>query len=95
MEGRASISADILARYAGDAAREVAGVRGLHGKRGVRVDEAEGAVRVELHLAVEWAASIPAVGREVQSRVRDYLGSMADLEPVAVHVVVDEIGPAA
>jgi hypothetical protein len=30
----------------------------------------------------------------VQSRVRDYLGRMADLEPAAVNVLVDEIGPA-
>ena len=31
MEGQASISADILARYAGDAAIEVEGVRALAG----------------------------------------------------------------
>jgi uncharacterized alkaline shock family protein YloU len=98
MEGQASISADILARYAGDAACEVPGVRGLAessvpGRRGVRVAGDDGAVRVELHLTVDWGASIVDVGRAVQTRVRDYLLRMADVEPVAVDVVVDEIGP--
>jgi uncharacterized alkaline shock family protein YloU len=96
--GEASISTDILARYAGDAAREVDGVRALAespipGRRGVRVGAGEGEVRVELHLAVEWGASIPDVGREVRDRVREYLRSMADVEPIAVDVVVDEVGP--
>jgi uncharacterized alkaline shock family protein YloU len=92
-EGQASISADILARYAGDAARDVDGVRGIAGRRGVKVEGDEGAVRVELHLVVDWGASIPDVGRTVQERVREYLGTMADVDPEAVEVVVDEIGP--
>ncbi|MDX6440525.1 MAG: Asp23 family, cell envelope-related function [Gaiellaceae bacterium] len=100
MEGQASISTDILARYAADAAREVVGVRGvsespLPGRRGVRVAADEGGVRVELHLAVDWGASIPELGRDVQRRVRDYLLSMADVDPAAVDVTVDEIGPRA
>jgi uncharacterized alkaline shock family protein YloU len=96
MDGQASISADILARYAADAAREVPGVRGvaespLPGRRGVRVANEDGEVRVELHLTVEWGASIPDLGREVQVRVREYLLRMADVEPASVDVVVDEI----
>lgn len=98
MAGEASISTDILARYAGDAACEVDGVRGLSespipGRRGVRVGGDEGEVRLELHLAVEWGASIPEVGRGVQERVREYLRSMADVDPAVVDVVVDEVGP--
>ena len=97
MEGTASISSDIVASYAADAAREVNGVHGLveslvHRHRGVRVVESGGAVRIELHLALDWGASAPDVGRAVQARVRDYLARMADLEPSAVDVVVDEIG---
>jgi uncharacterized alkaline shock family protein YloU len=96
--GQASISADILARYAADAAREVVGVRGLAeshvpGRRAVKVAGADGDLRVELHLALDWGASIPDVGRGVQERVREYLASMADLRPAVVDVIVDEIGP--
>jgi uncharacterized alkaline shock family protein YloU len=98
VEGRASITSEILASYAADAAREVAGVRGLvestlHRHRGVRVLEVEGNVRVELHVAIEWGASIPEVGREVQRQVAAYLEQMAKVEPEAVDVIVDEIGP--
>ena len=96
MDGQASISADILARYAADAAREVAGVHSvaesaLPGRRGVRVVTGDDGVHVELHLTVEWGASIPELGREVQGRVREYLLRMADVEPASVDVVVDEV----
>ena len=98
MAGQASISTDILARYAADAAREVGGVRGLAesaipGRRGVRVATGDDGVHVELHLEVAWGASLPELGREVQERVRDYLRRMADVEVAAVDVVVDEVGP--
>jgi len=100
LEGQASISADILARYAADAAQEVVGVRGvtespLPGRRGVRVLSEDGTVRVELHVAVDWGTPIPAMGRDVQARVREYLLRMANVDPAAVDVVVDEIGPRA
>ena len=94
MEGHAVISPDILARYAEDAAREVAGVRSLvpsqlHRHRGVRILD-EGA-RIELHVAVEWGTHIPTLGREVQTRVREYLHSMANAKATAIDVVVDEV----
>jgi uncharacterized alkaline shock family protein YloU len=94
----ATISSDILASYAADAAREVEGVRGLvestlHRHKGVRVLEEDGRVRIELHLAVDWGVSVPDVGREVQGRVAAYLARMASVQPEAVDVVVDEIGP--
>ena len=83
-EGQASISTEILARYAADAAGEVEGVRSFAGRRGVKVGEQDGVVRVELHLAVDWGA--------VQDRVREYLGRMADVEPEVVDVTIDEVG---
>jgi uncharacterized alkaline shock family protein YloU len=93
----ATISSDVLARYAADAARDVDGVRGfvestLHRHKGVRVLEGDGAVRLELHIAVEWGASIPEVGLALQQRVSAYLARMASIEAEAVDVVVDEIG---
>jgi len=97
VEGRATISSDILASYAADAARDVDGVRGLvestlHRHKGVRVLGEDGRVRLELHLALEWGTSVPDVGREVQQRVAAYLARMASVEPEAVDVVIDEIG---
>jgi uncharacterized alkaline shock family protein YloU len=92
-EGQASISADILARYAADAAGEVEGVRGLAGRRGVKIEGSEGEVRVELHLELDWGASMPTVGGGVQRRVAEYLARMADVAPAAVEVVFDQIGP--
>lgn len=98
MEGHSSISADILASYAADAACEVSGVRAVFDgvgprHRGVRVSGEAEAVSLELHLVVDWGASVPAVGRAVQDRVSDYLRRMADVKPVSVDVVFDEIGP--
>jgi uncharacterized alkaline shock family protein YloU len=93
-----TISSDILASYAADAALEVDGVRGLVDSaiprhKGVRISEEDGRVRVELHLAVEWGSSVADVGREVQQRVAAYLDRMAKVSPEAVDVIVDEIGP--
>ena len=90
MDDQATIATDILARYAADAAREVEGVRALAGRRGVRVSGKE-AVRIEIHVVVARGVSIPALGRAVQARVREYLSSMADVEPASVDIVVDAI----
>ena len=94
----ATISSDVLATYAADAARDVDGVLGLvestlHRHRGVRVLETDGGVRIELHIMVDWGASIADVGGELQRRVAAYLARMASVEAEAVDVVVDEIGP--
>jgi uncharacterized alkaline shock family protein YloU len=99
VEGQASISSEVVARYAADAASEVAGVRGLvasqlHRHRGVRVTTAEpAALTIELHLDVDWGAHIPQLGRDVQRRVGEYLEQMAGSRPAAVNVVVDSVGP--
>jgi uncharacterized alkaline shock family protein YloU len=98
MEGHSVISADILARYAGDAAREIEGVTGLvegarPRHRGVKVSVDDGVVAVELHLTVAAGASVPEVGEAVQQRVTEYLGRMADVQPQSVDVIVDEIEP--
>jgi len=85
----ALISRDVVARYAADAAREVDGVTAIvEGvRKGIRVEDGE----IELHLALRWGVSIPAVGAAVQERVADYLDRMADTRPGAVNVVVEEV----
>jgi uncharacterized alkaline shock family protein YloU len=89
VEGQSLISPDVLATYAADAAREVAGVRDLVGK-GVKVTRDEGRVGIELELVLEWGASAGAVGAEVQTHVADCLAKMADVRPETVDVVVGE-----
>ena len=86
------ISADVLARYAGDAALEVAGVSGL--TRGVaEVSSSAEKADVVVHLELEWGASADAVARQVQERVAEYLGRMANLGVASVDVVVERVGP--
>jgi len=97
MEGHSLISTDILASYAADAALEIDGVsRLVEGMRprhhGVKVQNADGVVAVELHLALDWGVNAPAVCTAVQTRVAEYLGRMADLTEATVDVVVDDIG---
>jgi uncharacterized alkaline shock family protein YloU len=65
----------------------------IPGRRGARVSNGEGGVRVELHLSIEWGASIPEVGADVRRRVGEYLHNMADIKPAVVDVVVDAVGP--
>ena len=96
MTGPARISRDVLARYAADAAQEVEGVRRLvpdrlrrHG--GVRVTD-EDDVAIEVHLGVEAGVSIPALGRELQQRIAEYLERMTGTAPSTVDVFVHEIG---
>lgn len=86
MEGHSVISPEVLARYAADAAAEVPGVHTKH-RRGARV--ADGGV--EVHVVVDYGASLTDVAAEVQRRVADYLAQMADVRPAAVHVVVDDV----
>ena len=67
MEGHATISTEVLGSYAADAAREVDGVRGLvesalHRQRGVRVDERDGVVSLELEVALERGANVAGGG---------------------------------
>ena len=100
MEGHSSISAEVLGSYAADAAREVDGVHGmvespLARHKGVRVTESDGAVAVELHIALDWGTSVPSASAAVQRRVAEFLARMADVRPTSIDVVVAEIRPPA
>jgi uncharacterized alkaline shock family protein YloU len=86
MDGHSVISPEVLARYAADAAAEVQGVRTKQ-RRGAQVTGSE----VEVHVVIDYGASLPDVAAEVQRRVAEYLGHMADVKPSAVNVVVDDV----
>ena len=81
----------MLARYAGDAALEVAGVSGLT-RDAAEVSSSAEKADVVVHLELEWGASADAVARQVQERVADYLGRMANLDVASVDVVVERVG---
>ncbi len=70
MEGHAVISHEVLASYAADAAREVDGVQelvdGPRRHQGVRVTEEDGALSVELHVAIALGRAAPDVATAVQ-----------------------------
>jgi uncharacterized alkaline shock family protein YloU len=90
------ISPDVLARYAADAALEVAGVAGLadgplHRGKGVVVSGDEDTLVVELSLELAWGRSAGDVANEVQRRVSEYLGRMANMTPASVDVVFDAV----
>ena len=86
MEGHSVISPEVLARYAADAAAEVPGVHTKQ-RRAARVSGDE----IEVHIVVDYGADVRDVASDVQRRVLEYLGRMADARPSAVHVVVDDI----
>jgi uncharacterized alkaline shock family protein YloU len=95
---RPLIAPDVLARYAADAAREVAGVAGLadgrmHRGKAVVVSGDEETLAVALALELEWGHSASEVGSEVQRRVAEYLQRMADVSLATIDVVVAGIGP--
>jgi len=97
MEGQALISPDVLARYAGDAAREVPGVSGLaesqlHRGKGVEISGSDAATAMTIHVELEWGSSAKDVSGEVQRRVAEYLERMAGLKVASVDVVVEGVG---
>jgi len=86
MEGHSVISSEVLSRYVADAAAEVPGVHTKQ-RRSARVNGLE----VEVHVVIDYGANIPEVAAEVQKRVIEYLGQMADVKPTSVDVVVDDV----
>jgi len=86
MEGHSVISPEVLARYVADAAAEVPGVHTKQ-RRGARVTGGD----VEVHVVIDYGANIPDVAAQVQRRVIEYLGQMADVTPSSVAVVVDDV----
>ena len=92
MDGQ-SISTDVLARYAADAAREVDGVSGVPPRgKGVEIAGEERALSVAIHVVLDWGRNAAEVGAAVQGRVSEYLERMADVRIVSIDVVVDGVG---
>lgn len=96
MEGHARISTDIVARYAGDAAREVPGVAdlvesALHRHSGVRVSGDRDRPAIAVHVAADWGTPLQQLGREVQRRVAEFIGRMTDVHATSIDVIVETV----
>jgi uncharacterized alkaline shock family protein YloU len=100
--GKLSVHPDVLAEVASEAVEQVAhGFRLVSGERGLRallrgheshavvVEESEGALRIHLHLAVEFGRKLAEIARVVTQAVDRALWEAVERHPqeVVVHVV--------
>jgi uncharacterized alkaline shock family protein YloU len=104
--GTTRVANEVVAHIAALAALQVEGVHALYhpgaqsidrfvrrsqAYRGVRVELADGSLRLDLWIAMEAGGNVPAVGAEVQRRVADAIDRMLDLRVSEVNVFVSEI----
>ncbi|MCR4849842.1 MAG: Asp23/Gls24 family envelope stress response protein [Lachnospiraceae bacterium] len=96
--GTVKIADEVVAMIAGLAATEVEGVYSTAGKdlfhkvkkggptRGVRVDIANGKVRANLAIVVNYGYNIPSVSAKVQDKVSGAIESMTGLKATDVNI---------
>lgn len=102
-ENGIKIADDVVATIAGKAASEVEGVYSMFGgfaggisevfgkksyTKGIKVDNAEKSLKIDVNIIVEYGARIPDVAYEIQNRVKKAVENMTGLkvEEVNVHV---------
>lgn len=102
-ENGIKIADDVVATIAGKAAVEVAGVYSMSGgfaggisevfgkksyTKGIKVDNSEKGLKIDVNIIVEYGARIPDVAYEIQNRVKKAIENMTGLtiEEVNVHV---------
>ncbi len=61
--------------------------------KGVKVEEAEGAYRLGVHLRVEYGINFPSLAREVREKVREYVEGLTDVRVEEVEVVIEDVEP--
>ena len=102
-ENGIKIADDVIATIAGKAAMEVSGVYSMAGgfaggisevfgkknyTKGIKVDNSEKGLKIDVNIIVEYGARIPDVAYEIQNRVKKSIENMTGLtiEEVNVHV---------
>jgi len=102
-ENGIKIADDVVATIAGKAASEVAGVYSMAGgfaggisevfgkksyTKGIRVDNNEKGLKIDVNIIVEYGARIPDVAYEIQNRVKKAIENMTGLtiQEVNVHI---------
>ncbi len=102
-ENGIKIADDVVATIAGKAASEVSGVHSMSGgfaggisevfgkksyTKGIKVENTEQKLKIDVNIIVEYGARIPDVAYEIQNRVKKAVENMTGLnvEEVNVHV---------
>ena len=102
-ENGIKIADDVVATIAGKAALEVKGVFSMSGgfaggisevfgkktyTRGIKVDNTEKGLKIDVNIIVEYGARIPDVAYEIQNRVKKAIENMTGLsiDEVNVHI---------
>ena len=102
-ENGIKIADDVVATIAGKAAMEVSGVYSMAGgfaggisevfgkknyTKGIKVDNSEKGLKIDVNIIVEYGARIPDVAYEIQNRVKKSIENMTGLniEEVNVHI---------
>ena len=102
-ENGIKIADDVIATIAGKAAMEVKGVYSMSGgfaggisevfgkknyTKGIKVDNTEKGLKIDVNIIVEYGARIPDVAYEIQNRVKKSIENMTGLnvEEVNVHI---------
>jgi len=105
-ENGIKIADDVVATIAGKAASEVAGVYSMSGgfaggisevfgkksyTKGIKVDNTEKDLKIDVNIIVEYGARIPDVAYEIQNRVKKAIESMTGLNVAEVNVHVQGV----
>jgi len=105
-ENGIKIADDVVATIAGKAASEVAGVYSMSGgfaggisevfgkksyTKGIKVDNTEKEIKIDVNIIVEYGARIPDVAYEIQNRVKKAIENMTGLEVQEVNVHVQGV----
>ena len=101
------ISNDVVAVIAGVAVSEVRGVASMQGgfaggigevlsgkknlAKGIKVDNEDGKVKIDVNIIVEYGTRIPDVAFEIQNRVKKSIESMTGLKVTEVNVHVQGV----
>ena len=102
--GRVSISREAIAQIVGRTAAECYGVVGMAGRgpaaklpwrdratQGVDVSTVDGALRIDLHVVVEYGLNLAEVGSSIRARVGYEVERLTKLPIVAVEVHIDDV----
>lgn len=105
-ENGIKIADDVVATIAGKAASEVAGVHSMSGgfaggisevfgkksyTKGIKVDNTDKNLKIDVNIIVEYGARIPDVAYEIQNRVKKAVENMTGLEVEEVNVHVQGV----